>query len=129
MSGTKEEKVQRSQEQVIAWAFEHHPDKMDPYKTFGEQLVLASRLFKEHVDAVDAKKAELPPGAIRLDPAVAAAKRLITTLNAQPRLRGLIRVINDDIVIVCSVILQIAGHQIVDKTGDAVPVDNVTTKE
>lgn len=50
---------------------------------------------------------------IVLDPAVAAAKRLIA--------KELPSDINDDVVTIAIVVLRLAGYQIEDRTGEGVP--------
>ncbi len=61
--------------------------------------------------------------AIRLDPAVDAAKRTIAVLSTIQLPNGL----NDDIVTMAIVILRLAGYQIEDKTGENIP--NTETKQ
>lgn len=56
---------------------------------------------------------EIPEGAIRLDPAVDAAKRTVAKLNNGLKLD---HELNDDIITMAVVILRLSGHQIVDKT-------------
>jgi hypothetical protein len=56
--------------------------------------------------------------AIRLDPAVAAAKRVMAQLHTMPVLPP---GFNDDVVTMVIVILRLAGHQITDQTGEGVP--------
>lgn len=57
--------------------------------------------------------------AIRLDPAVDAAKRTIALLQAQT-LR-LPKELNDDIVTMTIVILRLAGYRVTDQTGEGHP--------